>query len=129
MKRCHPNLYGLEVDLCSILQKCLYALDAFPLSLRRLASEGFSSEIALVADEEEWGATVVILGIDVERNSVLLPSVDNPLEASRVAMECRLVNREVFFFITSVENLILTAILFGIGENSIEATWVLVDTV
>ena len=105
------ELFGLEVDIRAICQKDIDALDSLLLRVWRLASNTLSAEVALEAHEVEGRATIVVAFVRVNFVAIILPSVEDPLEASRVTMHCRLVDRQISILVVSSEDLVF--LIFG----------------
>ena len=118
MKWSHIELISHEVDICNLvikppIQKNVYTLDAFLLSFRRLADKAFSAEVALKADKIEGRSTVVIRSIEIKRQPLLFPVLDDPSQARRVTMHRCLVNRQVTIFVMCIPNLVFTSWLLS----------------
>ena len=128
MQWCHLDPGRLEIHISSFREQDFDTFHAFFVGLWRLGDHTFGTQVALVANKEQWRAPVVILFINVHWFVVGPPIVYNPSKASWVTVLSCFMDWKVSIFVVSVEYLIFLAFFFRLLKDFVEILWFAVRT-
>lgn len=114
------------MGLGALIYENLGALEAFLFGFRVIGTEDLGAQVATPADQIQRREAMLIQSIDVEMYIVVCPLFNDPLQACRIAIEARFVDRQVAILIFGHKYLLKLLLLLRLLQNPIQNTRLLV---